>query len=112
MTDIFAKCIALFDRPVPERAFRLALMMGTRQPCIMDYNASCNSTYTYLDIANPRVRSSASPFSLPRSRNLFVQFQNIRHGPDRRDCELVDLLMTLGIVILDMLEFGRLAKGR
>ena len=43
--------------------------------------------------------------------NLLVQRQDIRHRAHRCDGEWVDLTVTLGVVLLDMGELSRAAKG-
>lgn len=45
------------------------------------------------------------------SRNLFVQWQNVRHRAHRSDREWVDLAVALGVVLFDVGEFGRAAEG-
>lgn len=44
-------------------------------------------------------------------RHFFIQWQNIRFWPYRRDREGVDLLVALRVVVSDMLELCRLAEG-
>lgn len=48
---------------------------------------------------------------LSHGRHLLVWLQDVRQRPHRRDAELVDLLVTLGVVALDVDEVGgRLAE--
>lgn len=53
-----------------------------------------------------------SPLLLPRSDNLLVERQNVRHGPQRGDGERVDLGVRLGVVVLDVQEVGGVAESR
>jgi hypothetical protein len=45
------------------------------------------------------------------SRDLLVQWQDIRHRAHGRDSEWVDLAVTLGVVLLDVSELSRAAEG-
>ena len=45
------------------------------------------------------------------SRNLLIDLQDIRLRPKRRNRKLVDLLVALGVVILDVCELGRGPEG-
>lgn len=46
------------------------------------------------------------------SRHLLSELQNVRQRPHGRDAEWINLFVTLGIVLLDMLKLRGLAKGR
>ena len=46
-----------------------------------------------------------------RRCDLLIQRQDIRLRPKRRDGKWVDLLVALGVVLLDVRKFGRAAEG-
>lgn len=46
------------------------------------------------------------------TRHLVFLVEDIRQRPDRRDLELVDLTVALGVMLLDVLKIGRVFEGR
>jgi hypothetical protein len=48
----------------------------------------------------------------PCTWHFLFFFQNIRQRPNRRNSKLVDLRMTLGIMLLDMLKLRRILERR
>lgn len=63
-----------------------------------------NNSYTQPSLGHQLAPSSR--------RNLLILGQNIRHGPNRRDAERINLLMALCIMELYMLELGSLMERR